>query len=550
MDAISSQSTWAIDKKQTMADILSANYQSENVSGKRNKIRKDYIDNDTDPSSPRISFKKTFQEAASRNNEVNAAPKITRENVSEEENARVFDQSAVDAIFLKAGDGEAGDLQNSDQSSSYDVESELSVPIEMKNEELAKFGIAGSPGNTETAILDIDRRIMNLPTSTEPGKLQSAAFFEMQVSPPNAPSPTAESAPFSNVEYSEAGSVQNPNQIRSNDGATEFSVSTAMKNEEIAKMNIAGSLGNTEVEILNADDGIMNLSTSTELEELQNTVLAKAKVSPFNNPSQGETGSSTPSSREHQLQQGNGYIQKKEDMPTSPDMGNDGNQTSLDSKPDRTEIPLEKLLSRPSLQKGNQADHQGISFNQTLDSLFGNASVEHMENGRNASVDGTTFSGKSGDLKRTDPKILMNSIVEEGTQIISKGGGRVKMTLNPPNLGSLVMDIRDRNNKVEVVFIADTPEIQQSLQANTDLLKTALNQQGLKIDGYNVLLQGSMDSNSGYFSGESALWHNSRKDYGKNQNGKDEQIPPDSMANLDQGKLPDSIDSYKISLFI
>jgi len=323
-----------------------------------------------------------------------------------------------------------------------------------------------------------------------------------------------------------------------------------MKNEEIAKMNIAGSLGNTEVEILNADDGIMNLSTSTELEELQNTVLAKAKVSPFNNPSQGEMGSSTPSSREHQLQQGNGYIQKKEDMPTSPDMGNDGNQTSLDSKPDRTEIPLEKLLSHPSLQKGNQADHQGISFNQTLDSLFGNASVEHMENGRNASVDGTTFSGKSGDLKRTDTKILMNSIVEEGTQMISKGGGRVKMTLNPPMLGSLDMDIRVRNNKVEVLFIADTPEIQQSLQANTDILKAALNQHGLKVEGYNVLLQGSMDSNPGSFSGQSALWRDQRKHYGKDQGGSDEQKSPDDIATMDPIKRTGASESHKISLFI
>jgi len=543
MDTISSHSNWAVDKKLTSLDILSTRYQKENVGGKRNRMGKDYMDQDSDPSSPRISFKKTFEETASRKDEMNAVSKMSPDELPEETGTRDTEKSAEVEIPSPENYGEAGYLQNSHHIIQY-----INNAKEITSEELAKSGIDSTLENTEFAILETDPEEINFTTSTNLENLQNGEVLGKHVNSGIVPFPAADSPLFSNAGYGVAETMQNPNESSSDDGERLISVPIGMMAEEKVKADIAGSPGITTKEILNEEGETADPLSTTKIVPLQNDALAGTNAPQSNVTSEAENGSTSPTQRNPH--QGNESFHKKEVYDTSQDIAKDVNQSVLSSSSDQTEATPEKLLNHPSLQKENQGSNQGTSFNQPLDTLLGNARVESIETGRNFSGDGTSLNGKSGEMKLTDPKNLLNSIVEEGTQMISKGGGRVKMTLNPPMLGSLDMDIRVRNNKVEVVFIADTPEIQQSLQANTDLLKAALNQQGLKIDGYNVLLQGSMDSNSGYFAGESALWHNPRKDHGKNQNGKDEQLPLESMANTDQGKRPGSIDSYKISLFI
>jgi len=72
----------------------------------------------------------------------------------------------------------------------------------------------------------------------------------------------------------------------------------------------------------------------------------------------------------------------------------------------------------------------------------------------------------------------------------------------------------------------------------------------LKVDVYNVLLQGNMDHNNAYYSGEGALWRDSRRDSSKQGNRKDQQEQPDIIKNLNTEKWSDPTDNYKISLFI
>jgi flagellar hook-length control protein FliK len=317
------------------------------------------------------------------------------------------------------------------------------------------------------------------------------------------------------------------------------SVPTGITTGENKKTDITGSLAKTE--LTNADSGMESLTPAGKLEEPRNVALAKTPADTINNPSQAEN---------HSLPPYNWKLHEKKEAPTSGFLGNNTKSNFMDSEPGQTETAQDKLLSRPSVQRGKSTDIQVARLNQEVNSLLGNAPSEQLKTGRTFSVDAGTFKENSGESRSLDPQGLVKSIIDEGTSVISKGGGRVKMTLNPPNLGSLDMEIRVRNNTVELVFVADTPEIQQSLQASTDLLKAALNQQGFKIDGYNVLLQGSMDANSGYFSGESSPWRNARKDSGKEEPRKKEPIQPEMMANLNPGRRHDRIDSYKISLFI
>jgi flagellar hook-length control protein FliK len=543
MDTISPHSNWAVDKKLTSLDILSTRYLKENVSGKKNRMGKDYMDQDSDPSSPRISFKKTFEETASRKDGMNAVPKMTPDELPEETGTRDTEKSAEVEIPYREGYGEAVYLQNSHQIIQYSKDAK-----EMTAEELVEASIDGTPENTVKAILNTDPGAINLSPPSDLENLQNAELAGKQVNSGIVPFTAADSSIFSNSGYGVAETKQSPNKSSSDDREGLISVPIGMMAEEKGKAVIAGSPATTAKEILNEEGGIDNPLSATKIEPLQSDALAGTEASQISAPSEAENGSTSPASRKPH--QGNESFQKKEVYDTSQNIAKDVNQIVLSSSSDQTEVTPEKLLNQPSLQKENQGSNQSISFNQTMDTLLGNARVESIDTVLNFSGEGTRRNGKSGEMKLADPKILLNSIVEEGTQIISKGGGRVKMTLNPPMLGSLDMDIRVRNNKVEVLFIADTPEIQQSLQANTDILKAALNQQGLKVEGYNVLLQGSMDSNPGSFSGQSALWRDQRNHYGKDQGGSDEIESPDTILTTDPIKRPVSSDSHKISLFI
>lgn len=216
-------------------------------------------------------------------------------------------------------------------------------------------------------------------------------------------------------------------------------------------------------------------------------------------------------------------------------------------KSDTTEKISNVGLGEASVRNDNFNDNREMKNNQGL-YILEHSDSEKIVTNQFVALDNKSFTLKSGDPKVINPQVLMDQIIKGGTQVIQKGSGRVRMTLNPPNLGSLDMDVQVKNNKVEVLFIADTKEIQQSLQANADLLKTALNQHGLKIDGFNVLLQGNTDhSNGGYYSGESALWRDSRSGTGKEDTRKDQSKKEDTTVNIN---VKNKIGQYSISLFI
>lgn len=96
--------------------------------------------------------------------------------------------------------------------------------------------------------------------------------------------------------------------------------------------------------------------------------------------------------------------------------------------------------------------------------------------------------GRTAYLPNLRPQELIEQIVQN-RQIMEKGSGRVRMTLNPPSLGTLDMDVRVKNNRVEVTMTADNREVKQILQANLDELKTALKEQGLSVERLNIQWQ-------------------------------------------------------------
>jgi hypothetical protein len=135
---------------------------------------------------------------------------------------------------------------------------------------------------------------------------------------------------------------------------------------------------------------------------------------------------------------------------------------------------------------------------------------------------------RSGGAKSIDDHLLVSQITSQLPSGIDKSSGRVKITLYPEHLGSLDMDIIFRENKVQVVLMAESHDVRQELQSREGQLRDALQGQGLQVDGIDFLLrQSSQEMDGG--SGGSHLWW--REDNGNvKKDGKKERDMPVSSA--------------------
>lgn len=100
-------------------------------------------------------------------------------------------------------------------------------------------------------------------------------------------------------------------------------------------------------------------------------------------------------------------------------------------------------------------------------------------------------SGQAGLEKTSDvlPDKIIAQVTNEVKEAAANDGGRVKITLNPPSLGKVEMDVTVRNGKVEVIMVADNKDVQQTLNTHIDKLKGGLQNQGLTIDRCDVFMQ-------------------------------------------------------------
>ncbi len=126
----------------------------------------------------------------------------------------------------------------------------------------------------------------------------------------------------------------------------------------------------------------------------------------------------------------------------------------------------------------------------------------HAENGTVAAGDGRTVGVPNAFVPpsaaepppRAEISTAMARIAEEGRRlIVDEGGGRVVMSLDPPELGSLDMDVKVRNSSVQIVLAAEDRTVQQLLQSQRDVLERALAEGGLRVESFDVVLSSSAD---------------------------------------------------------
>lgn len=97
--------------------------------------------------------------------------------------------------------------------------------------------------------------------------------------------------------------------------------------------------------------------------------------------------------------------------------------------------------------------------------------------------------GKTEAAVVPDPQALMDRIAENSGILLRTGYSRIRLTLNPPRLGSLDLDLRIGRDRIRMVLTAENSDVRQTLQSNIEQLKTALEGQGLSIDRLDVLVQ-------------------------------------------------------------
>lgn len=80
-------------------------------------------------------------------------------------------------------------------------------------------------------------------------------------------------------------------------------------------------------------------------------------------------------------------------------------------------------------------------------------------------------------------------------------GGRVRIVLSPDHLGTLDMDVRVRKEAVEILMSVQREDSLQTLRGHAAELRTALSDQGLRMESLSVQTSGRDFQSSGGFSG-------------------------------------------------
>ena len=215
------------------------------------------------------------------------------------------------------------------------------------------------------------------------------------------------------------------------------------------------------------------------------------------------------------------------------------------------------------LLAGNTEGKLGLANMDTLQTFSGNMAEKFKNILKENNIIGDKYSQdiSSNSLNATNNVIakvssiddistgqIINRVASEIKENVSADGGRVKITLSPPSLGTLEMDVTVRNNKVEVIIIADNKDVQQALNSHLDRLKGSLLNHGLTIDRCDVLMQNNREDYPQNFSQQTFYRDGSEKSNNNSKEKYSEELKPITPINHQIINSP-SFDPDNISIF-
>lgn len=148
------------------------------------------------------------------------------------------------------------------------------------------------------------------------------------------------------------------------------------------------------------------------------------------------------------------------------------------------------------------------------------------------------------------PAQLIERIAARFIEVAGNESGRVKITLAPPSLGNLEMDVMVQNGTVRVLLIAENKEVHQTLAANMESLRGSLQNQGLVIERCEVMMQDRHEQHAQGFSQQQAFHHEqSGAQHGGANSAPGKGAGQDSSFIVRNRNMPVP-DAGKISLFV
>jgi flagellar hook-length control protein FliK len=288
-------------------------------------------------------------------------------------------------------------------------------------------------------------------------------------------------------------------------------------------------------------------------------------------PDNGGTTGKIDSDFEAKLKNQIGLKESLQGIEKTPLFKNEDSKNNADKLSDQTLRDNNfKILDNQSisgnasnLSAANIADKLGLANMDALQTLSG----DMAEKLKNVSKENNIFGDKNNqDISLNSISTINNSIVKTSSiddnslgQIINRvvsgikenasaDGSRVKITLSPPSLGTLEMDVTVRNNKVEVIIVANNKDVQQTLNTNLDHLKGSLQNQGLTIDRCDVLMQSNREGYPQNFSQQAFYRDGSEKNSNASKEKYSEELKPIAPVNAQIINSP-SLNPDNISIF-
>jgi len=132
----------------------------------------------------------------------------------------------------------------------------------------------------------------------------------------------------------------------------------------------------------------------------------------------------------------------------------------------------------------------------------------------------------TGITSAVKPQAVMSQVLDGTVEVLRNGSGRMALTLQPPRLGTLDLDVAVKDNRVTMILLADNQEVKQMLQAGMDDLRNALQDKGFQIDRLEVLVQNQPD-NAG-----SGFWQEAGFARGDSPGSEQQSREPDAIPDI------------------
>lgn len=114
----------------------------------------------------------------------------------------------------------------------------------------------------------------------------------------------------------------------------------------------------------------------------------------------------------------------------------------------------------------------------------------------NQTVSGITAHSLTSTNGTTTEQIL-SQILDEAQVILTPEKSEMVMELQPESLGKLSLKVVTEKGIVMAKFVAESQQVKEVLESNMQLLKDALQKQGLDVQGFNVSVRQDSANNSG-----------------------------------------------------